>query len=123
MNYTIGQAAEMNQLSISQLRYYDKQGLLPFLKRNEKGDRVFDEDSLKFLGMILCLKNTGMPLKEIKQFVEWSMNGEGTLLKRLDMMKRQEASVLKQIQDTEQHLKKIQEKIARYEHERDMTPK
>ena len=111
----------MNHLSISQLRYYDKQGLLPFLKRNEKGDRVFDESALKFLEMILCLKNTGMPLKEIKQFVEWSMNGEGTLPQRLDMMKQQEASVLKQIQDTEQHLKKIQEKIARYE--RDMTTK
>ncbi len=119
MNYTIGQAAEMNQLSISQLRYYDKQGLLPFLKRNEKGDRVFDEGSLKFLEMILCLKNTGMPLREIKQFVEWNMNGEDTLPQRLDMMKKQEAIVLKQIQETEKHLKKIREKIARYEREMD----
>lgn len=40
MNYTIGQVAKMNHLSISKLRYYDNQGLFPFLKRTEKGDRV-----------------------------------------------------------------------------------
>ncbi len=42
MYYTIGQVAKMQHLTISQIRYYDKQGLFPFLQRNEKGDRVFD---------------------------------------------------------------------------------
>ena len=37
MNYTIGQVAKINHLSISQLRYYDNQGLFPVLKRTEKG--------------------------------------------------------------------------------------
>lgn len=49
LGYTIGQVAKMLHLSISQLRYYDNQGLLPFLKRNEKGGRVFDDESLNFL--------------------------------------------------------------------------
>ncbi|WML57750.1 MerR family transcriptional regulator [Neobacillus sp. PS2-9] len=117
MNYTIGQVAKMNHLSISQLRYYDNQGLLPFLKRTENGNRVFDEDALKFLEMILCLKNTGMPIKEIKQFIERSMNGSDTLPQRLKMMKQHEITVLQQIRDTEENLKKIQQKIARLEHE------
>ena len=56
MYYTIGQVAKMQHLTISQIRYYDKQGLFPFLQRNEKGDRVFDEEALKYLEMILCLK-------------------------------------------------------------------
>ena len=56
MYYTIGQVAKIHHLTISQIRYYDKQGLFPFLKRNEKGDRVFDEEALKYLEMILCLK-------------------------------------------------------------------
>ncbi|WP_413303680.1 MerR family transcriptional regulator [Bacillus sp. 1P10SD] len=117
MNYTIGQVAKMNHLSISQLRYYDNQGLLPFLKRTENGNRVFDEDALKFLEMILCLKNTGMPIKEIKQFIERSMNGSDTIPQRLKMMKQHEITVLQQIRDTEENLKKIQQKIARLEHE------
>jgi DNA-binding transcriptional MerR regulator len=117
MNYTIGQVAKLNNLTISQLRYYDKQGLLPFLKRTESGDRIFDEDSLKLIEMILCLKNTGMPIKKIKQFVDWTMRGEETLNQRLELMKQQEENVLQQIKETEENLKKIQRKIAKYEFE------
>ncbi|MCM3016877.1 MerR family transcriptional regulator [Priestia megaterium] len=117
MNYTIGQIAKMNHLSISQLRYYDNQGLFPFLKRTEKGNRVFDEDALKFLDIILCLKNTGMPIRDIKQFVDWSMNGNDTIPQRLEMMQQQEFKVIKQIRDTEENLKKIQGKISRLEGE------
>lgn len=117
MIYTIGQVAKLNSLTISQLRYYDKQGLLPFLKRTETGDRIFDEDALKFIEMILCLKNTGMPIKKIKQFVDWSMEGEDTLQQRLELMKQQEKNVLDQIKETEENLKKIQRKIAKYEFE------
>lgn len=116
-NYTIGQIAKMNHLSISQLRYYDNQGLFPFLKRTEKGDRVFDDDALKFLDIILCLKNTGMPIKDIKQFVDWSMNGNKTIPQRLQMMKQQEINVIKQIRDTEENLRKIHQKILRLERE------
>lgn len=115
MNYTIGQVAKMNHLSISQLRYYDNQGLLPFLKRTDKGDRVFDEDALKFLEIILCLKNTGMPIKDIKQFVDWSMNGDDATPQRLEMMKQHEITVLQHIRESEENLKKIQQKIARLE--------
>ncbi|RLQ94671.1 MerR family transcriptional regulator [Falsibacillus albus] len=117
MTYTIGQVADMLQLTISQLRYYDKQGLMPFVKRTEKGDRIFDEGSLKFLEMILCLKNTGMPIKDIKQFIDWNMAGGDTLPKRLDMMKQQEENVQNQLRETQANLKRIQEKIARYERE------
>ncbi|NUU63804.1 MerR family transcriptional regulator [Paenibacillus agri] len=117
MNYTIGQVAAMNHLSISQLRYYDNKGLFPFLKRTEKGDRVFNEDALKFLEIILCLKHTGMPIKDIKQFVDWSMSGNASSPQRLEMMKQHEITVLQQIRDAEENLKKIQQKIIRIESE------
>ncbi len=117
MYYTIGQVAKMQHLTISQIRYYDKQGLFPFLQRNEKGDRVFDEEALKYLEMILCLKNTSMPIQKIKQFIDWSMEGESTVLQRLALMKQQETNVLQLMQDTEKNLKKIQQKIAKYENE------
>ncbi|UNL86892.1 MerR family transcriptional regulator [Priestia koreensis] len=115
--YTIGQVAEIYQLSISQLRYYHKQGLFPFLQRTEKGDRVFTHDFLQLLDMILCLKNTGMPIKDIKQFVDWCMEGKRTVPDRLHMMKQQEQKVLQQLEDTKKYLTKIQEKILRLENE------
>jgi DNA-binding transcriptional MerR regulator len=117
MNYTIGQVAKMTHLSISQLRYYDNQGLFPFLKRTEKGDRVFDDNSLKFLDFILCLKNTGMPIRDIKQFVDWSINGDGHIIQRIEMMKQLELNIKQQIRETEENLSKIQQKISRLEQE------
>jgi DNA-binding transcriptional MerR regulator len=117
MDYSIGQVAKMNNMTISQLHYYDRQGLLPFINRTENGDRTFDEGSLKFLEMILCLKNTGMPIKKIKEFVQWTMDGEQTLPERLDMMLEQEQNVQQQIEDMQANLEKIQMKIKRYENE------
>ncbi|MFI8684936.1 MerR family transcriptional regulator [Rossellomorea sp. NPDC077527] len=117
MDYSIGQVAKMNNMTISQLHYYDRQGLLPFIKRTDSGDRTFDEGSLKFLEMILCLKNTGMPIKKIREFVQWTMDGERTLPERMEMMLEQERNVRQQIKDMEANLEKIQMKIKRYENE------
>lgn len=119
MSYSIGQVAKMNDLTISQIHYYDNQGLLPFIERTEKGDRIFDEEALKYLEMILCLKNTGMPIKEIKHFIDWSMVGAITIPQRLEMMKQQELKILQQIRDSESNLKLIQQKIKKYVSERD----
>ena len=59
--------------------------------------------------MILCLKHWYANSK-IKQFIDWSMEGESTILQRLELMKQQETNVLQLIQDTEK-LKKIQQKL------------
>lgn len=58
-----------------------------------------------------------MPIQKIKQFIDWSMEGESTILQRLELMKQQETNVLQLIQDTEKNLKKIQQKIVKYENE------
>ncbi len=78
---------------------------------------MVDEEALKYLEMILCLKNTGMPIQKIKQFIDWSMAEESTIFQRLELMKQQKANLLQLIRDTEKNLKKIQQKISKYEDE------
>ena len=65
--YTIGQVSEMFHLPVSTLRYYDKEGLFPNLKR-ESGIRKFNDHELEALRMIECLKASGLEIKDIKQF-------------------------------------------------------
>ena len=72
MSYTIGQIAELIHESTYTLRYYSKEGLLPFEKRNEHGIRVFEKEDLELFNVIKCLKATHMPIKEIKKFVHWT---------------------------------------------------
>ncbi len=97
MELSIGEVSKRTNLSISKLRYYDEHGLIPFLKRTSSGVRKFDESALEALNMIECLKNSGMQLKEIKQFMDWCIQGDSTLVDRLNMFYRQEKNVLAQI--------------------------
>lgn len=82
MTYTIGEVSKMFEISISKLRYYDNEGLFPLVNRTSGNVRVFDETDIECLKMIECLKTTGMPLKDIKQFFEWCEIGDSTINQR-----------------------------------------
>ena len=86
--YTIGQVSEMFGLPISTLRYYDKEGLFPNIKRTS-GIRRFGEAELETLRVIECLKKSGLEIKDIKQFIEWCGKGSETYPQRRDLFIRQ----------------------------------
>ena len=75
--YTIGQVSELFGLPISTLRYYDKEGLFPAMQR-DSGIRKFGEKELEALRVIECLKKSGLEIKDIKQFMEWCVQGSET---------------------------------------------
>jgi DNA-binding transcriptional MerR regulator len=102
--YTIGQVAELTQITTDTLRYYDKIGLLPFVKRNEFGHRLFSERDLKYLEVIQCLKKSDVPVKEIGQFVEWTIIGDDTLEKRKDFFTEKQKDLEEKISSLESML-------------------
>lgn len=79
------------------LRYYDKEGLLPFVERSPGGARIFRENDFEWLQVISCLKKTGMQLKDIRTFVEMAMKGDETIEPRLEMILRQQDVVRAQM--------------------------
>lgn len=108
MRYTVGEMAKRLGVAPSTLRYYDKEGLLPFVKRTDGGARVFEEEDYEWLQVIECLKKTGMQLKDVKVFVEFAMRGDETIAPRLAMIVRQEASVRAQIAELEDMLRVLE---------------
>ena len=103
MFYTIGEMAKKLNVAPSTLRYYDKEGLLPFVERSDGGIRMFKDSDFGWLSTIECLKKTGMPIKEIKHFIDWRIEGDATIDKRLALINRQREAALqqlKQVQDT-----------------------
>lgn len=115
MGYSIGQVAKKMGLTAHTLRYYEKEGLLPFVKKSSSGLRVFSDNDLGWLTMIECLKETGMPLKGIKQYIDWFIEGDGTLKQRLEMFRTQKQKIEEQIKLFNKHLEKIDYKIRLYE--------
>lgn len=105
MVYTVGDAAKMLNVAPSTLRYYDKEGLLPFVERSEGGIRMFKDSDLDWLKLIECLKRTGMPIKGIRQFIECTARGDGTIGERLDILERQRDSVKSRLPSLKSTLK------------------
>ena len=103
--YSIGQVAEMFHLPISTLRYYDKEGLFPGMER-QSGIRKFSEREIEALRVIECLKASGLEIREIKQFMEWSTKGSATYQQR------------KQLFET--RLKKVEEEMDKLQKTKDM---
>lgn len=115
MSYSIGEVAQKTGLSTHTLRYYEKMGLLPFVQKSKSGLRVFSDTDLNWLFLIDCLKQTGMPLKGIKQYIDWFIEGDSTLENRLRMFQRQQKNVQRQMMQLKKHLAKINYKIDLYE--------
>ena len=112
--YTIGQVSEMVQLPISTLRYYDKEGLFPDIKRSS-GIRKFGEKELEALRVIECLKKSGMEIKDIKQFMVWCSEGSDTYPQRLDLFLNRKEVVDAELRRLEKVLDMLRFKCWYYE--------
>ena len=115
MYYSIGQVAAKTGLTVHTLRYYEKEGLLPFVRKSSSGLRMCSDDDLGWLSLIECLKETGMSLKGIRQYIDWFREGDSTLPQRLEMFKQQQNKVLMQIEQFKKYLQKIDYKVKLYE--------
>ena len=104
MFYTIGEMARKLNVAPSTLRYYDKEGLLPFVERSSGGIRMFKDEDMEWLRLLGCLKKAGMPLKEIRSFMDWSRQWDATIDRRLDLLEKQRQSVLDQQKQLEETL-------------------
>lgn len=115
MHYTIGEMAKILHIQPSTLRYYDKEGLLPFVERTASGIRVFTETDYEWLRVIECLKSAGMPLKYIKNFIELAIAGDSTIAERLMLIQKQRIAVEEQISKLQNTLTILQYKEWYYE--------
>lgn len=115
MAFTIGEVAKKMKVAPSTLRYYDKEGLLPFVQRTENGMRFFTEKDFEILSVIHCLKQTGISIKDIKRFIDMIGEGDKSINDRLELFKTEKESVEKQIQELQKTLEILEYKCWYYE--------
>ncbi len=114
MEYTIKQVSEKTGLSIYALRYYDKEGLLPLIKRSQSGIRKFSDNDIDWLGLICCLKNSGMSIENIKEFMNLCLRGNDTVEVRKNILVNHKEHILAQMKQLESSLCTINYKIDHY---------
>ena len=114
MAYTIGEIAAMTGLTISTLRFYEKNGLLPEVQRTTGNIRIYDDGDLRRIHMIECMKRTGMPLKDIRIFFEWCQEGDSTIDQRYAMLLARKEETERQIAQLQETLDNINRKCEFY---------
>ena len=115
MTSTPAKAAEKIGISAHTLRFYDKEGLLPNVGRDEHGNRRFTDNDLQWLSLLQCLKNTGVSLKDIKRFAECTTIGDDTIDERLALFESQTENVKCQIAELKRYLNLLKYKLAFYQ--------
>lgn len=111
MRYSIQTVSEKTGLSIHTLRYYEKAGVLTGIHRTKGGIRYYTDEDLDLLGLITCLKNTGMPLREIRAFMQLKAQGPATLRQRCAILETQRQKVLDSIDAMQRNLEKVNHKL------------
>jgi DNA-binding transcriptional MerR regulator len=117
--YSIKEISRLTNLSAHVLRYYEKEGLLTDIKRSETGIRRYSEDNLESLRMVCCLKNTGMSIKQMRDFMNLELQGDKTLKQRIESLYKHKSEVEKKINEMNLHLEKVSHKIEVFTREYD----
>lgn len=111
---TISAAAEASGLSVDTLRYYEKEGLtLDPPDRSASGQRRYTESDVRWLGTLVMLRKTGMPIRDIRAFVAL-YRVPGSEQQRMDILTEHREHVLVELNEVQGHLAAIERKIDFY---------
>jgi len=115
MEIYIKEAADKIGLPAHTLRYYEQEGLLPFIKRDENGNRIFNEADLLWLELIVCLRKTDIPLSELRAIVELTKVGDSTASQRKQIFEKHKEKMMEKQRDLDNAFIKIDLKIEYYD--------
>lgn len=113
--YSPSETAERTGFSLDTLRYYERIGLLDSVHRASSGHRRFTDDDLGWLGTLSCLRNTGMPIAEMRRFAELCREGDHTMAERIELLEKHDARVSEEIAGMRERQKYIRDKVKWYQ--------
>lgn len=111
--YSIGAFSDLTNISIYTLRYYEKENLI-IPNRTDNGRRIYHEEDMTWIQFIKRLKDTGMPIKEIRKYAELRAIGDTTLEERMEMLKKHRHFLQDTIAKSSENLSKLDAKISYY---------
>lgn len=112
--YTPGETAERLGVSIDTIRYYEKIGLLHGIQRNSSGRRIFSDDDLSRLGLLRCLRDSGMPISRLRRFAELLQTGDEGAEQRTALLREHDREIDAKIEQLRREQRRVREKIAWY---------
>ncbi|MDU2066510.1 MAG: MerR family transcriptional regulator [Sporomusaceae bacterium] len=114
MNYSIGQFSKLTQLSAPTLRYYEQEQLI-VVNRDALGRRYYTAADVEWILFIKKLKDTGMPIKSIREYAILRYQGDATIARRLEILEKHKLAVMQEKEKWDENLQNLEGKIAIYQ--------
>ncbi len=112
---TIKVTSEKYGISQYTLRYYEKIGMIPPVTRTPGGIRDYKRKDLDWVELVLCMRNAGLPVKVMVEYLKLHQQGDSTIPARLKLLVNQQEILLKQKKNINETLNRLNYKISRYE--------
>jgi len=113
--YTMKQAAEKMDLSVHTLRFYANEGLFPDITRDYNNNRQFSEKDLEWIKIVQCLRDTDMPITEVKRYIALCKEGDGTIKERFHMLTVQKEKAVVELKEMKKRIGLLAWKLHYYE--------
>lgn len=114
-SHSISEAAELTGLTTHTLRYYERTGLmLTDVDRASSSHRRYSQADITWVGFLTKLRATGMPIAQVRKYVDLVRRGDSTTQDRLDLLERHRISVVAQLEEVTRSLAAIDFKIETY---------
>lgn len=111
----IAEVSKKFDLSQDTLRYYERIGLLPSVTRNKSGIRDYSEEDCRWVEFIKCMRNAGLPIEVLIEYVTLFQQGEDTVAARKELLLEQRRQLVARMEDMQRTLERLTVKIDRYE--------
>ncbi len=111
---TIKEVSRKYGMSQDTLRYYERVGMIPKVTRSASGHRDYQEEDLMWVELAKCLRNAGLTVEAIVEYVRLSLEGEGTIRQRYELLKQQHEDLTAQRRQMDEALKRLEHKIEMY---------
>ncbi|WP_407309783.1 MerR family transcriptional regulator [Desulfosporosinus sp. SB140] len=112
---TIAEVSEKYDLTQDTLRYYERIGLIPHVNRNKSGNRDYTEEDCRWVEFIKCMRNAGLPIEALIEYVTLFQQGDETVEARKELLIEQRKQLFQKMEDMQKTLERLNYKIKVYE--------
>lgn len=111
----IKEISEKHNITPDTLRYYERVGLIPPVKRDKNGNRIYKEDDVRWIEFIKCMRSSGITIQGLIEYVNLFMQGDETIQARKELLEEQRKQLILKKQEIEDALNKLDKKIENYD--------
>ena len=112
---TIGEVCEKYGITADTLRYYEKVGVIPVVNRTKRGIRDYGEDDIRWVENAICMRNAGLPVEMLIEYVRLFREGDSTIQARRDLLMEARKEIAAQLEKYQKAMDRLDYKISRYD--------